>query len=114
MGIINPVRSFNFDYRDTYSSTIRLHQFSDIANESKYTFTFEEAYPILVSPQPATWADDNFHRLTVSFTYVRWYREGLDTINPVGAETSNLIEERLKLLNQQDTQSFDYLRVKGR
>jgi hypothetical protein len=82
LNVINPVSTFNFSYKDQYASTVKLHQFSDLKNESKYSFTFDKAYPILVSPQPATWADDNFHRLTVSFTYVRWYREGLDPINP--------------------------------
>lgn len=99
MNIINPIRSFNFSYKDDYTCQIRLHQFSDLANESKYTFTFEKAYPILISPQPATWADDNFHRLTVSFTYVRWYREGLDTPLAVSGPTENLIAERLRQLN---------------
>jgi hypothetical protein len=99
MNIINPIRSFNFEYKDSYTSTIRLHQFSDLANEAKYSFTFEKAYPILVSPQPATWADDNFHRLTVSFTYVRWYREGLDTPLAVSGPTENIIADRLRRLN---------------
>lgn len=81
LNFINPVSTFNFSYKDSYTSTVKLHQFSDYANEAKYSFTFDKAYPILVSPQPATWADDNFHRLTVSFTYVRWYRENLDPIN---------------------------------
>jgi hypothetical protein len=69
-------------------------QYSDYENDSTYSFTFDKAYPILVSPQPATWADDNFHRLTVSFTYIRWYRKNLDRIQPVDGMTS---EERLNL-----------------
>jgi hypothetical protein len=103
MNIINPVRSFNFEYKDTYTSTIRLHQFSDTENKSNYTFTFDKAYPILVSPQPATWADDNFHRLTVSFTYVRWYREGLDTPLNTSGPTETLIADRLRLLGLEES-----------
>ena len=99
LNIINPISTFNFEYKDNYASQIRLHQFSDLANQSKYSFTFDKAYPILVSPQPATWADDNFHRLTVSFTYVRWYREGIDSINPVDGTTSTLLADRLRQLN---------------
>jgi hypothetical protein len=96
---INPVRSFNFTYKDNYTTQIRLHQFSEIENKATYSFTFEKAYPILVSPQPATWADDNFHRLTVSFTYWRWYRENLDVINPANPDTSRIIADRLSQLN---------------
>lgn len=99
LDMINPVSSYNFFYRKDYTSTIKLHQFAETADESRYSFTFEDAYPILVSPQPVTWADDNFHRLTVSFTYVRWYREGFDPIRPVDETTSDAIAERLKQLN---------------
>ena len=96
MNFINPVDSFNFSYKDEYTSTIRLHQFSEIKDESTYSFTFDKAYPILVSPQPATWADDNFHRLTVSFTYVKWYREDYYLINKP-SNPRNLNEEFIRL-----------------
>lgn len=101
MNYINPVMDFNFQYRDNYTSTVKIHQFSDFSDDSVYTFVFDEAYPILVSPQPATWADDNFHRLTVSFTYKRWYRTGFryDNIGRGGALTYQLLEEKLKALN---------------
>lgn len=104
MAYINPVNSYNFAYRDQYAKTIKLLQLSDYSNEVKYSFTFDEAYPILVSPQPATWADDNFHRLTVSFTYVRWYREYLDDLTTLlEADTSSLIADRLKLLGLEES-----------
>lgn len=80
LNYINPIDSYNFQYKDYYTSTIRLHQFAETENTARYSFTFDKAYPVLVSPQPVTWADDNFHRLTVSFTYVRWYRENFDTL----------------------------------
>lgn len=104
MNIINPINSYNFEYRDKYISTIRLHQFSEYAHEAKYSFTFDRAFPILVNPQPATWADDNFHRLTVSFTYFRWRRENLD---PVVADflwsESNLVPGVSNRADQQGT-----------
>jgi hypothetical protein len=31
-----------------------------------------------VNPQQVTWADDNFQRITVSFTYTKWTRPKLD------------------------------------
>jgi hypothetical protein len=99
MSIINPVDTFNFEYKDNYTGEIVLQQYSDYENNATYSFTFDKAYPILVSPQPATWADDNFHRLTVSFTYLRWYRKNLDNINPVDGTTSELLADRLRQLN---------------
>lgn len=91
MNDINPIDTYNFNYRNNYVSTIELFQLSDINGgtrsdtgdqivKTQYAFTFDRAYPILVNPQPITWADDNFHRLTVTFTYSRWYRAGLDSI----------------------------------
>jgi hypothetical protein len=99
MSVINPVSTFNFEYKDNYTSEIVLQQYSDYENDATYSFNFDKAYPILVSPQPATWADDNFHRLTVSFTYVRWYRKNLDRIQPIDGMTSQAIADRLKGLD---------------
>jgi len=89
MEIINPSSTANFSYRNTYACTIELFQLSDIAADensynatAQYKFTFNDAWPILVNPQPVTWADDNFHRLTVSFTYNRWSRDELDSKTP--------------------------------
>jgi hypothetical protein len=99
MSVINPVSTFNFEYKDNYTGEIVLQQYSDYENDATYSFNFDKAYPILVSPQPATWADDNFHRLTVSFTYVRWYRKNLDRIQPIDGMTSQAIADRLKGLD---------------
>lgn len=88
MELINPNATYNFSYKDTYTCKIELFQISDIAANTgdivggapsaQYKFTFEEAYPILLQPQPVTWADDNFHRLTVTFTFKKWWREDGD------------------------------------
>lgn len=83
MEIINPVSTYNFTYRENYLAKINMIQLSDMGIP-QYKFSFENAWPVLVNPQPVTWADDNFHRLTVSFTYNRWYREEIDTTNLPG------------------------------
>lgn len=89
MEVINPSSTYNFAYRDDYCTTIEVYQMSDIeasegnpSSVAQYKFTFEKAWPVLVNPQPVTWADDNFHRLTVSFSYTRWRREELDPASP--------------------------------
>lgn len=86
---INPTSTYNFSYRDQYCTTIEIYQMSDLGTSpdnpapyAQYKFTFEKAWPILINPQPVTWADDNFHRLTVSFSYTRWRREELDPKAP--------------------------------
>lgn len=103
MELINPSSTYNFSYSKDYMTTVELFQMSEIEvftpvdpnkpvptgspNASKkltaqYKFTFEKAWPILINPMPVNWADDNFHRLTVAFTYNTWHREILDPLAP--------------------------------
>jgi len=89
MEIINPTTSFDFNYRDKYSTTIELFQFSEGSDPSNkeakatYQFTLFDAYPILINPQPVTWADDAIQRLVVTFTYTKWRRASKDTNRPI-------------------------------
>lgn len=84
---INPQHTFDFSYRDEYRSEIDIFQFSDIESDESYDespaavyfVTLHNAYPILVNPQALTWGDDQFTRLSVSFTYTKWSRRGYDT-----------------------------------
>lgn len=84
MLVINPINSFDFNYRDQYRSEIDIFQFADYSEDddgshtAKYFITLHNAYPILVNPQPMTWGDDQFQRLIVSFTYTHWSRRGYD------------------------------------
>ena len=87
MELINPSNNYNFNYRKDYICSIDLFQMSEVeiagsgaqkTSAAQYKFTFEEAWPILVNPMPVNWAEDNFNRLTVAFTYKRWHRETLD------------------------------------
>lgn len=97
MEIINPTNLWDFNYRDDYRSTIEIFQLADYgevtegsstriggaknaptAGQAMYKWTVHDAYPMIVNPQPVTWADDNFHRLSVSFTYTKWNRVGRD------------------------------------
>lgn len=101
MEIINPTNTFDFAYKDDYVCEIEMFQFSEggrrtvtepnredsfpspTSNEftepvATYAWTFQDAYPILVNPQPVTWADDNFQRLAVNFTFTKWIRKNRD------------------------------------
>lgn len=75
--IINPVNTFDFNYRDDYAAQIEIFQLDDQA-VGQYKFVLHNAYPVIVNPQPLTWADDQFLRLGVTFTYSWWTRPGLD------------------------------------
>ena len=82
---INPINSFDFNYRDEYRSEIDVFQFSDFSDEdsddeptAQYAITLHNAYPLLINPQPMTWGDNQFQRLIVSFTYSHWSRRGYD------------------------------------
>lgn len=75
--LINPTQSFNFSYRTEYRSQIEVYQI-DEHNVSTYQYKLHEAYPVLVNSQQLTWADDQFLRLSVTFTYTWWTRPDMD------------------------------------
>ena len=85
MEIINPTNTFDFAYKDNYKCQINMFQFSEQAQNANqtepiatYAWTLHDAWPVLVNPQPVTWADDNFQRLAVSFSYTKWTRKNRD------------------------------------
>lgn len=93
MSVINPISSFDFEYRDNYRATIELFQF-DEQNKAQYAFSLLDAYPIIVNPQPVTWADAEFLRLGVSFTYHYWTRVG-NPIDGIGGAQNGSTSQQL-------------------
>lgn len=84
MNIINPNNTFDFNYRDDYSAEIQIFQYDD-TNTVTYYFSLLDSFPVLVNPQQLTWADDQFLRLGVTFTYFKWVRPGMeDMSNSIG------------------------------
>ena len=95
MAMINPPNTFDFRYRDDYKAEIDIYQFSDTGVEQEnqssrerwkikldqvanYKITLKEAWPINLMSQPLNWSDNEFTRLTVTFSYVKWIRKGID------------------------------------
>ena len=84
MDLVHPITTYDFNYKDDYSCQIDIFQFSEHdmmgygSSDPEYMFSLKDAWPTLVNPQPVTWADDQFLRLGVTFTYSRWTRGGLD------------------------------------
>jgi hypothetical protein len=74
--LINPVNNFTFAYRDNYKARIRIYQIPEnkTSDSLLYQFVLNDAFPVLVNPQPVTWADDQFLRLGITFTYHWWER----------------------------------------
>ena len=106
MEYINPTNSFNFNFRREYETTIEIMQFAEYANPfnagpnrgltsqpiepyETYRITLFNAFPLLVNPQPMTWADDQLMRLAVTFTYHKWQRVGKDAAPKSGASLIN-------------------------
>ena len=103
MNVINPVNSFDFNYREDYETKIEIMQFAEFAPrtteatvspnrgleqaaakapEETYRITLYNAYPMLVNPQQMTWADDQYLRLSVTFTYQKWKRDNYQLEKP--------------------------------
>lgn len=85
MYVINPTNHFDFTYRDEYRSDIDIFQYDDIGDDRgnpipQYKLTLKNAYPLMISPQPMTWADQLFQRVIVNFTYTHWVRD--DFVQP--------------------------------
>lgn len=88
MELINPTTSYDFNYRNNYSTTIEIFQHAEYGGEdgqmdTTYQFTLFDAFPIFVNPQPVVWADDSIQRLVVTFTYSKWRRNNKDNEPPV-------------------------------
>lgn len=87
MTVINPINTFDFNYRDDYRADIDIYQYSDIGYqeaEAEYMITVHNAYPVMLSGQPLMWADQDIQKLIVSFTYSHWSRKGLDPVAALG------------------------------
>ena len=84
LSTINPVHTFDFSYRDEYSVDIDIFHYTDVDENDegvptpKYNITLKDAYPLLINPQAMTWGDDQFLRLSVTFTYTKWIRRNYD------------------------------------
>lgn len=114
MEAINPTNSFDFNYRKDYETTIEIMQYAEYAApeagpnrgitqngpypKETYKITLFNAYPLLINPQPMTWADDQMQRLAVTFTYHKWRRVGYDRNVKIN-ENRTLVAGRQNITN---------------
>ena len=63
-----------------------------------YIVNLIDAFPVGIAPQPLSWSDDGFHRLSVSFAYQKYttlYEGGFDigqaASSLLGSKAANLV-----------------------
>jgi hypothetical protein len=62
---------FPKDEATRYMTPIKVIQYDDFIKQI-YAVELMDAYPIGISAQTLNWSDDNFHRLSVQFTYLKY------------------------------------------
>lgn len=71
MNKINPNTTFDFNYRDNYTTDIIISQLNEL-NEVMHTVMLHKAFPTSVGSLQSTWSDDAFHKIQVTFAYDYW------------------------------------------
>jgi hypothetical protein len=74
MSLINPEKSYNFNYKNTYVIDLSVVQY-DVSNNPQYAVNIIESYPIAVNQLDLDWSSDGYHKLTVVFAYTYWTQE---------------------------------------
>jgi len=88
---INPRDTYDFSYKDEYSTNIQINQF-DVKGDLLYQITLIEAFPYVMGHLLLNWNYSDFHRLPITFTYRDYKIESVQrdnsqykpVINPIG------------------------------
>ena len=92
MEAIHPTDTNNLRYpkgnKSRYLTNIKIIQYDDFIKQI-YAVELIDAFPIGVAPQSLSWADDGFHRLSVSFAYQK-YRTIYEGTYDIGAAAATL------------------------
>lgn len=72
---INPSDTHNLRYakgeHTRYLTNIKIVQFDDFIKQI-YAVELKDAFPVSIASQPLSWAEDNFHRVTVEFAFTKY------------------------------------------
>jgi hypothetical protein len=71
MDYINPIDSYDFQYKNNYQGTISINQY-DHRGTNIFSVKLEDAFPISVNQLDLDWSSDGYHKLIVTFAYTRW------------------------------------------
>lgn len=76
MNLIYDPQTHEIEYMDNYVSNIVINQL-DEKDRVTYAIVLKDAFPVTCNPMTVSNEDNNqFHRLSVSFAYRKWAREG--------------------------------------
>jgi hypothetical protein len=92
---VNPERTNDFGYRQDYQTDITVQQYS-VADEMTYQTIMYEAFPVSMNQLDLDWANDGYHKLTVTFAYTRW---------------SSITKKGSVIVNQALTESWDDIHI---
>lgn len=95
--VINPTNIYDFNYAKDYYAEIQIFQLAEYGQNQNsrtpvatYAWSLHKAWPMVVNPQPVTWADNDVLRLSVTFAYQSWTRPGRDTAPGMGNINSTM------------------------
>jgi len=92
MEAIHPTDTNNLRFpkgdKSRYLTNIKIIQYDDFIKQI-YAVELIDAFPIGVAPQSLSWADDGFHRLSISFAYQK-YRTIYEGTYDIGAAAASL------------------------
>jgi hypothetical protein len=80
MEYINPISTFDFNYKGDFASSITITQY-DLLDNPSYVVNLFNAYPIDVNQLDLDWSSDGHHKLTVVFAYDYWQNQNVNLIN---------------------------------
>jgi hypothetical protein len=80
-GLISPNFFYSVRYPEEYQTKFSIVKF-ERDYQSSLSYTFLKAYPISISSMPISYDSSSLLKCTVSFTYSRYYIEGLNGSTP--------------------------------
>jgi hypothetical protein len=79
MEYINPTRSFDFTFKNDYTSTLTINQY-DITNNLTYSVNLIDAYPVAIDQLDLEWTNNEYHKLTIDFAYTYWQNNSIQSL----------------------------------
>jgi len=86
---INPSVTYNFKYKKSYASNIRINQY-DVRNKVSYSVDLIEAFPIAMNEMSLDWSADGYHKLTITFAFTKWKNNSIQGLAMQFLETGQI------------------------
>jgi len=79
MSYINPLYNYNYRYKSDYSTVITVNQY-DVSNQLSYSINLYDAYPVSMNQMDLNWADEGYHKISVTFAYTYWQNNSVQAM----------------------------------